>query len=154
MSPAKNLCLSLALLTLPMLSFAESIATIKTLEGDVSVIRNGETLSAQLGARVNELDRIITSKSGSIGLLFDDDTRLGAGPNSALSLDNFAFDDRSNDGNLDVKVNSGSLAMIAGKLVEKRPGAVKVQTPTAILEVPDTEFAIKVANPLDKEIAE
>ncbi|SEG27587.1 FecR family protein [Marinobacterium lutimaris] len=154
MSPAKKLCLTLVLTTAPLLSFAEPIATIKTLSGDVTLIRDGETLSAKLGERVHEADRIITGDNGSIGLLFDDDTRVGAGPRSTLSLADFSYDANSQDGNLDVEVDNGTLSMIAGKLVENRPGAVKVRTPAAILAVRGTEFSVKVANSLDKDVAE
>ncbi|TCK08319.1 FecR family protein [Marinobacterium mangrovicola] len=153
-SPAKKLCLSLVLAATPVLSFAEPVATIKTLSGDVTLIRDGESLSAALGQRVHEADRIITSANGSIGLLFDDDTRVAAGPDSTLSLADFSFDDISHDGNLDVEVDNGTLSMIAGKLVENRPGAVKVRTPAAILAVRGTEFSVKVSNSLDKDVAE
>lgn len=154
LSPARKICLSLALLSAPLFAFAEPIATIKTLNGDVSVVRDGQTLSAKLGERVHEADQIVTSSNGSIGLLFDDDTRLSAGPGSTLSLSDFSFDDSSHDGNLDVQVNNGTLSMIAGKLVEKRPGAVKVRTPAAILAVRGTEFSVKVANSLNKDVSE
>lgn len=154
MSPAKKLCLSMILAATPVLSLAEPVATIKTLSGDVTVIREGESLAAALGERVHESDRIVTSDNGSIGLLFDDDTRVAAGPGSTLSLSDFSFDEMSRDGNLDVTVDNGTLSMIAGKLVEKRPGAVKVRTPAAILAVRGTEFSVKVANSLDKDVAE
>jgi hypothetical protein len=137
--------------TLPFMAFADGIGKIKTLSGEVSIERTDKTIPATLGAPVYQSDRLVTGKDGSVGVLFDDDSRLSAGPNSTLSLDKFSFDKTTQDGGLDVTMKKGTLSVIAGKLVQKNPGSLKVKTPAAILAVRGTEFSVKVEDPAELE---
>jgi hypothetical protein len=147
----RNLMIVITLSILPGLASAEGIGKIKVLSGGVTIERSGKTIPATLGAPVYQMDRIVTGKDGSVGLLFEDDSRLSAGPNSTLSLDQFNFDDTTHDGNFDVSMQKGTLSVISGKLVQKSPGALKVKTPAAILAVRGTEFSIKVEDPSGQE---
>lgn len=142
----------LVLLLLPTLVWADGIGKIKTLSGQVVIERAGKTVTATLGAAVYQSDTIVTGKDGSIGLLFDDDSRLSAGPDSTLALDKFSFDPVSHDGSFDVSMKKGALSVISGKLTQKTPGALKVKTPAAILAVRGTEFAVKVLDPADAQM--
>lgn len=145
----RNLTVLFLLVMLPSLALAEGIGKIKVLSGQVSIERLGETIPAVLGAAVFQTDKIITGKEGSIGLLFNDDSRLSAGPNSVLALDKFNFDPATNDGNFDVSLKKGTLSVISGKLTQKTPGALKVKTPAAILAVRGTEFSVKIEEPVE-----
>jgi hypothetical protein len=148
----RNILVLFTISIIPGLAFAEGIGKIKVLSGQVTVERSGKTIPATLGAPVYQMDRIVTGKDGSIGLLFEDDSRLSAGPNSTLSLDQFNFDNTTHDGNFDVSMQKGTLSVISGKLVQKSPGALKVKTPAAILAVRGTEFSIKVEDPSGQEM--
>jgi hypothetical protein len=122
---------------------ADSIGKIKTMTGDVYIVRAEAQTPAQLGADLYQEDTVLT-QAGTVGILFNDDSRLSLGSNSSISLESFAFDADSHDGNLDVSLEKGTLSAISGKLTEKRPGAFKVKTPAAILAVRGTEFSVKV----------
>ncbi len=141
--------LVLVLALLPMPSLADGIGKIKTLSGMVTIERSGKSAPATLGAAVYQTDVITTGKDGSVGLLFDDDSRLSTGPNSTLALDKFSFDPASHEGSFDVSMKKGTLSVISGKLTQKTPGALKVKTPAAILAVRGTEFAVKVMDPVE-----
>lgn len=149
----KKFVLGMVLAMLPVLALADGIGKIKTLSGQVTIERAGKSAPATLGASVYQTDTIVTGKDGSIGLLFDDDSRLSAGPNSTLALDKFSFDPVSHDGNFDVSMKKGTLSVISGKLTQKTPGALKVKTPAAILAVRGTEFSVKVIDPAETEEA-
>ncbi|KEA62173.1 hypothetical protein ADIMK_3834 [Marinobacterium lacunae] len=135
-------------LTLPTL-FAHadeaSIGTIKTLKGSASIERDGQTVEATLGQEVYSQDSIQTGTDGAIGLLFLDDSRVAIGPNSRIALDRFSFDRNTHDGDFNLSMKQGTLSAIAGKLTEKKPGAMTVKTPSAILAVRGTEFSVKVS---------
>ena len=130
--------------TMSNIAIAEGIGKVKTLSGQVSIERSAGSIPAVLGDSVYPEDKIVTGEDGAIGLLFNDDSRVSAGPNSSLSLDQFSFDNETHEGNFDVSVKHGTLSVISGKLTAKRPGALKVKTPAAILAVRGTEFSIKV----------
>lgn len=145
--------LLLLLAMLPAMAYADGIGKIKTLSGQVSIEREGKAVPARLGAPVYQTDTIVTGKDGTVGLLFDDDSRLSAGPNSTLALDKFSFDPATHDGNFDVSMKKGTLSVISGKLTQKTPGALKVKTPAAILAVRGTEFSVKVVDPAETQEA-
>lgn len=128
-------------------AYADGIGKIKTISGQVAIERAGKIITPAVGDSVYQTDKIITGKDGSVGMLFDDDSRISAGPNSVLALDKFAFDSSTNEGNFDVSMKKGTLSVISGKLTQKTPGALKVKTPAAILAVRGTEFSVKVDEP-------
>lgn len=123
---------------------AQGVGVVKTLLGDVQVIRAGELIKVGLGDHVYIADMLKTEKNSSVGILFEDDTRIGAGPNTTLSIDNYQFDSKSQLGQADLSVENGTLALIGGKLAAKNPDAVKVHTPTSMLTVPCSTLSIKV----------
>lgn len=128
-------------------AYADGIGKIKTMSGQVAIERSGKIITPAVGGSVYQTDKIITGKDGSVGMLFDDDSRISAGPNSVLALDKFVFDSNTNNGNFDVSMKKGTLSAISGKLTQKTPGALKVKTPAAILAVRGTEFSVKVDEP-------
>jgi hypothetical protein len=141
-----RLLFSLVLFLFSSISFAEGIGKVKTLSGDVVIERHGSAVFAELGKPVYQSD-IIFTRTGTVGVLFEDDTRISLGPNSSVSLESFSFDKQTHDGEFDVTIKRGTLSVISGKLTAKRPGALKVKTPKAILAVRGTEFSVKVDEP-------
>lgn len=123
----------------------ESIGTIKTLKGDVLIEREGQALEAAPGQKLFSEDSLRTGSDSAAGILFLDDTRISIGANTKIDLDRFNFDRSTHEGDFNVSMKEGTLSAIAGKLTEKRPGAMTIKTPSAILAVRGTEFSIKVA---------
>ena len=76
-------CLSMliVLLLLPVLVVAEEapVGSIKTLAGEVVVVRKDQTLPAAIGMPVFKGDIAQTSKTGSVGIIFRDDTIISLG---------------------------------------------------------------------------
>lgn len=144
--------IAFVLTTSSSLACAEGIGNVKVLRGDVRIERSGQASPAVIGGPVYQNDRVITGKDGSVGLLFEDDSRISAGPNSVLALNQFNFDKTTDDGNFDVSLKKGTLSVISGKLTKKTPGAMKVTTPAAVLAVRGTEFSVKVDEVAEQEV--
>lgn len=121
---------------------AADIGQIKIAKGQVTIERQGMTLPATVGARLQVADAVKTGADGSVGITMDDDSLLSAGPNSALSLDGYAFDSTTNQGRLDTSLNKGTLSVISGRIAKQSPDAMTVRTPNAILGVRGTEFVV------------
>ena len=136
----------LVLLLLPMLAGAAEIGQIKTSKGQVAVEREGATLPASVGTRLQTSDTVRTGPDGSVGITMDDDSLLSAGPNSVLSLDRYAFDPTTNRGRFDSTLNKGTLAVISGRIAKQAPDSMTVRTPTAVLGVRGTEFVVGVGD--------
>jgi hypothetical protein len=121
---------------------AADIGQVKIAKGQVTIERQGKAMPAAVGARLQVADIVKTGADGSVGITMDDDSLLSAGPNSALSLDNYAFDTTTNQGRLDTSLNKGTLSVISGRIAKQTPDAMTVRTPNAILGVRGTEFVV------------
>ena len=121
---------------------AAEIGQIKVSNGGVTVERNGELRPGSVGTRLESSDVVRTGAASSVGITMPDNTLLSAGPNSILSLDRFEFDPTSNQGRFDAQLRKGSLAVISGRIAKQSPEAMTVRTPSTILGVRGTEFAV------------
>jgi hypothetical protein len=124
---------------------ADEIGRVKTLRGSVRVERAGATLPAAIGTRLQQGDVIVTGRDGAVGITLNDDSLLSTGPDSVLALDRFAFDSTTHAGRLETSLRQGTLAGVSGKIARQSPGAMQVRTPSTILGVRGTEFAVRAA---------
>ena len=123
---------------------APPIAQVKTATGQVAVLRAGERLPANVGEKLFEKDVIETGPDGAIGITFVDNTVFSTGPNSQLALDEFQFDSSNFRGSMLADMRRGTLAVVSGDITRSSPGAMKIKTPTAVLGVRGTTFAVQV----------
>jgi len=123
---------------------AAPIAQVKTVMGKVVIQRSGQRLPANIGDPLFEKDVIETGPDGGIGITFIDNTVFSTGPNSQLALDEFQFDSNNFRGSLLADMRQGSLAVVAGDITRSSPGAMKIKTPTAVIGVRGTTFAVQV----------
>lgn len=122
----------------------DAAGIIKTTKGSVTIERAGRKAAGAAGAIVMASDRIITGADGSAGITLRDETRMALGPNTVLSMEQFAFNTTTHEGRLDASVRRGTLAVVSGKIAKQSPTAVKFSTPSAVLGVRGTEFVIEV----------
>lgn len=137
-------CLVLAALSAAFAASAADIGQIKIAKGQVAVERDGRSFPAIVGTRVQTSDTIRTGADGSAGITMEDDSLLSIGPNSVLSLERYAFDATTRQGQFEASLQKGSLAVISGRIAKQSPDAMKVRTPTSILGVRGTEFVVSV----------
>jgi hypothetical protein len=120
------------------------IAQIKKVTGQAAVLRSGERRPAIVGDMLFVKDVIETGSDGGIGITFIDNTVFSAGPSSQIALDEFRFDSNDFRGSMLADMRQGTLAVVSGDIARSAPGAMKVKTPTAILGVRGTTFAVQV----------
>lgn len=125
---------------------AAEIGRIKTVKGQVSVLRAGQTLAATPGLPLLAGDELRVGADGAIGMTMTDNSLISAGPNSTLSLDRYAFDATTHQGRFDSSLRQGTLAVISGKIAKQSPEAMTVRTPAAILGVRGTEFVVSAGD--------
>jgi hypothetical protein len=123
---------------------AADIGQIKVSKGRVAVERSGQALLGTVGLRLQASDVVKTGADGSVGITMNDDSLLSAGPNSVLSLDRYVFDATTSQGRFDASLASGSLAVVSGRIAKQSPDAMMIRTPSAVLGVRGTEFAVRL----------
>lgn len=133
-----------AVLVFSAVSNAAEIGQIKNTTGQVFLLRNNRQQPAKPGDIVEEADTIITGANGSFGVTLIDSTRISAGPNSRIELKQFRLNPTTQEGESLTELHRGTLAIVSGQIAKRSPDAMKVQTPTTILGVRGTSFAVKV----------
>ena len=93
----------------------------------------GSTIKLTVGARVVHKERIHTSPTGSVQLLFVDKSTLNIAPNTNLLIDEFVYDPASGSGHMLTKLTQGTLQYIGGKLSHE--GAVTITTTAAVIGI-------------------
>jgi hypothetical protein len=136
--------LSIAMAAVPGAAEPLSIAQVKKVTGQAEILRAGDRLPAKVGDLLLVKDIIETGPNGAIGITFVDNTVFSAGPSSQIALDEFQFDSNDFRGAMLADMRRGTLEVVSGDIARGTPGAMKVKTPTAILGVRGTTFAVQV----------
>lgn len=120
-----------------------SAGMIKRITGTVTVERDGATLPAAVGMRLQPGDRLVTGVPGGVGVVLSDDSLVTAGPGSQVVLSLVQFDATTHEGSVFLRLLKGALHMVTGLIGRQTPQNVKVETPMAVLGVRGTEFIIE-----------
>ncbi|MEM7057489.1 MAG: FecR domain-containing protein [Pseudomonadota bacterium] len=124
---------------------AEKIGQVKVASGDVIILRDGQAIPAEAGSELLEKDVVKTGANSAIGMTFTDNSRLSLGPESELLLENYAYRSPGKPDSFEARLQNGSLTAASGKISKSRPLAMRVLTPTTVLGVKGTEFAVRVS---------
>jgi len=131
-------------LALTQPAWADAIGQIKTLSGDVSIVRANMKSPAKAGDLLEKADTLLTGADGRVGITFIDNARFSLGPNSQIALEKFTFNPTTQEGEFVTKVERGTLAVTSGHIAHNAPDAMKVKTRTTILGVRGTHFLVQV----------
>ena len=85
------------------------------------------------GTEVYGKERVVTSPSGDLHVLFNDESTLTVGPGSDMVLDEFVFDPAQTQKALSIKLRRGVTRLIGGKIT-KDAGA-EIGTPNATIAI-------------------
>ena len=142
--------MALAGLALAVVAFsatAGDAGQIKTSQGSAQIERDGQRIAVAPGLRVRQSDSIITGDDGTVGVTLADNSLLSIGPNTVMSLDKYAFDTTTYEGQMDASIRKGTILVVSGKLVKHTPGAMRIHTPASIMGVRGTKFIVHVSEP-------
>ena len=99
----------------------------------VSTPPGAATRVIEIGAQVVRNEKIETSGSGSVQLLFIDKTTLNIGVNSRVVIDKFVFNPASNEGEVALSLTKGLLRVVGGQATHT--GGATITTPAAAIGV-------------------
>lgn len=141
---ALHLLLALAMAWVSTTTLAqERSGTIKNIEGEVTLVREGRNLPAISGGALREGDRIVTGRNSAAAATLRDGTVLSVGPNSTLDLTHYVFEPVSQNGSLLVNLLQGTVRMVTGIMGKTNPDLIKLTTPTTVVGVRGTDFIVE-----------
>ena len=120
------------------------IATVQKVSGMATVVRQGQTISAEIGLGIWENDMLRTGPDGSIGVVFNDETLLSLGPKSILVIDEFVFAPKQGKFSIVIRMLKGTAAYLSGLISKLSPESAHFETPTASIGIRGTKFVVKV----------
>jgi len=138
------LLLSFAAAAPPALAQSPSAGRIKVASGSAFVVRNEQSIPAQVGQPVFEGDRLRTGADGRIGATLNDETRVSLGPDSEIRLDQFQYSPAEGRLGLVLGIVRGMVAYVSGRIAKLSPDSIRLETPNAIVGIRGTRMAIKV----------
>ena len=120
------------------------VGSIKTLGGDVLVLRGEQALPATIGMPVFQGDVIQTPPAGSVGIIFRDDSIISLGPESKLDITEYVFEPKDEKFSMLIKMLKGTFVYISGAIGRLSPDSIKLETPSSIIGVRGTKILIEV----------
>jgi len=91
------------------------------------------TVTLDVGAHIVHNERIHTTPSGTVQLLFLDKSTMSIGPNTNILIDEYVYNPDSGNGHMLVSLAQGALRFVGGKLSHE--GAATVTTPAASIGI-------------------
>jgi hypothetical protein len=129
-----------------------TIGTVKAIKGRVLAIHRDEKTAYILkkGSELFVDDTLITEKDSRAHAEFKDGSIIALGSYTKMVVDKSIYDPSKSTRDSLVRLLFGKARLIVTKLVNLRNSQVKVKTPTAVIGVRGSDFAVSVAhvNPL------
>ena len=122
----------------------EPVGFIKALTKDAFIIRNGKTLAAVPEMKIMSGDVIKTGPTGSVGLIFLDDTVVSMGPKTEFAIENFLYSPVDKRLSFVARIIRGTLSFLSGQIVKLSPSSVRLETPSATIGMRGTYVLVKV----------
>lgn len=138
--------LVMSLLMASAASWAQEAGTVKSAQGDVRVERAATSTALHAGDVIHEKDRIVVPAGGSAGITLKDETLISIGPKSILTVDRFAFDSKSHDGQVVASILRGAARFVSGLVARSNPKAIAYFTPTSTIGIRGTDVIMEVGN--------
>jgi opacity protein-like surface antigen len=124
-------------------SLAQSpIGSASSVQNQVQGIIGSGTQSIAAGGSVFQNERVRTGDDGQAQLVFLDQTNLGVGPKSDVTLNRFVYNPDRGTGRVAIEASRGVFRFVTGT---QDPKNYSVKTPIATIEVRGTEFHLLVA---------
>ena len=141
MSISKKILIILVFLTIPNLSNANT-DFIGVIGAAVGEIKNQNNESLQNGSKIFFGDTIVSKQNANAQILFIDQTVLTLGEDTEMTIDEFIYDPKSNEGSFVSSVKSGTVKFITGQISNKNPENLEVKVPAGTLGARGTEFVV------------
>jgi Ca2+-binding RTX toxin-like protein len=120
----------------------EQIGSVISMTGSAWAISGNTQRPLTEGAPVYEGEEIVTESDSNVEIRLADNTILGQGEDSAISLDDYVYSEDANS--LDFSMIKGVLRVVSGEIVKANPEGFNLSTPMATIGIRGTEVMIQI----------
>ncbi|MBI9078945.1 MAG: FecR domain-containing protein [Pseudodesulfovibrio sp.] len=123
-------------------AFGEQIGSVISMNGSAWAINGNTQRPLTEGAPVYEGEEIVTESNSNVEIRLADNTILGQGEDSAISLDDYVYSEDANS--LDFSMIKGVLRVVSGEIVKANPEGFNLSTPMATIGIRGTEIMVQI----------
>jgi hypothetical protein len=139
---AATLAVQIVIFAAPAAAQERTIGFVKNTAGNVLVIRGGQEQPASPGVALVAGDVLRTGADGRVGVTMKDETRLSLGPQTELTIAQFAYSPAERDLGFVMRLLRGTVAYISGRIAKLAPESIKIETPSSIVGIRGTHLLI------------
>lgn len=121
----------------------DHVGLIKSVAGNVKILRQATSLDAKVGTTLQVADRLQTGPDSTAAIVFLDGTLLTLGGGADVQLRDYLFEPNSSHYGFSLYLNKGSAIYASGKIGKVAPETVKIETPSATIGVRGTRFLVQ-----------
>lgn len=136
---------SLVIFSTSLQATADGAAILVASRGDVTATSAGVQRPLTQGDPVFVADDVVTGAKSFAILQFIDGAKVTVRPNSKIIIEEYVFNGGDDDA-ATLNLVAGGLRVITGAMAKIQPESYKVKTPTALMGVRGTEFAIMLCD--------
>lgn len=104
--------------------------------GQVKAVDRAEIGRVVVGGQPVYLgDKVVTDAESQLQIILRDETVFTIGPNSAIVIDQFVYDEATGAGEISANILQGVFRFITGKISGRNPGKMKVHLPLGTIGV-------------------
>ena len=119
------------------------IGRVDALSGSATVVRNGVTVSLNVGDTVRKGDVVQTSGSSSVAIVFADGTTFSLNANGRMVLDEFVYAAGGTGNSAVLNLVQGTFSFVAGQVA--KTGDMRVETPVATMGIRGTAVLVEIS---------
>jgi len=129
---------------------AERVASVIGVEGEVTVIREGNGLPVTRGETLHKADQITTGRDSAIELKMLDGSFINLGEMADMFIKELVYDPIKKDGFMDLEVAVGAFRIVSGSIAKLGPDLMLLKIPVATIGIRGTGLIGK-ASPVGSE---
>ena len=125
-------------------SLFAQVAIIKNLTGSVKIKRVYDILPVEVGTHLKIGDILITDQDSSVGVIFNDGTRLSLGEKSHILIETYIFEPQNSNFSFELNMTKGKALFESGKFGVLAPSSVKFKVPEGTIGIRGTKFYVDI----------
>ena len=124
----------------------QSIGRVDVSNGNVFITHtDGTRVAADQGAAIFQGDVVETSATGSVGIVFSDNSTFSLAEDGRMTIDEMIYDPGTNEGSAALDVVQGVFTYVSGQVAKTGVDAVTISTPTTTIGIRGTSLGGKAA---------
>jgi hypothetical protein len=123
-------------------SAGKVIGHVTKLAGTATAIRNGVSITLNLGDNVEKGDVVQSGSSSTLGVTFIDGTVFGLASNARMVLNEMVYDPNGSDNSTLFSLVAGTISFVAGQTAKH--GDMKIDTPVATMGIRGTAVLVEI----------